>query len=345
MLDDLQYINQNDPSDALGIAAISYKQLNYKFQINLDSINSREISNITYIGMGGSALAGLLSQTWPSYKLPFSIVRDYRIPSYINQKSLVIISSYSGNTEETLEALNQAIQNNAQIIVISSGGKLISIAKENKFPYFEIPGGLQPRYAVYYNFKAIIDLLIDLGLCSDKLQEELQSNAKVLESEVSNWLPIKQSSSNLAKQIAMEVAGKSVVIYAGPKLAPAAYKWKISFNENAKQIAWWNSYSEFNHNEFIGWTKQPVLKPYAVIELRSKLEGPKINERFKISNRLLSGSKPDSIVVDLPANNILGDILYAVSLGDFVSIYSAIIAGINPEPVALIEKLKRELNP
>ena len=137
--------------------------------------------------------------------------------------------------------------------------------------------------------------------------------------------------------------GKSTVIYAGPKLAPAAYKWKISFNENAKAIAWWNVYPEFNHNEFLGWTKQPEHKPYTVIDLRSSLEHPQVQKRFEVSSRLLSGVRPEPIVVTAVGETLLDQLLSVIALGDFVSLYQGILAGINPTPVELIEKLKTEL--
>ena len=242
-----------------------------------------------------------------------------------------------------MSALNQAINRKAQIVIIASSGKLLELASQEDLPYFKIPSGLQPRYAVFYNLRAIVDLLVELKITDPAIKVELEDIAVQLPDIIKKWLPIVRVKDNLAKQIAMEVSGKSVVIYAGPKLAPAAYKWKISFNENAKQLAWWNSYSEFNHNEFIGWTRQPELKPYAVIELRSNLENPRILKRFEISNKLLSGTKPHSIVINLPGVNLLEDLLYAVALGDFVSIYSAIISGVNPEPVSLIEELKKEL--
>jgi glucose/mannose-6-phosphate isomerase len=134
-----------------------------------------------------------------------------------------------------------------------------------------------------------------------------------------------------------------VVVYAGTKLAPAAYKWKISFNENAKHIAWWDEFSEFNHNEFLGWTEQPEQKPYTVIDLRSNLEHAQIQKRFEITARLLSGKRPDPIVVNAEGADLLEQLLSTIALGDFVTIYTAILSNVNPTPVALIEKLKVEL--
>jgi glucose/mannose-6-phosphate isomerase len=134
------------------------------------------------------------------------------------------------------------------------------------------------------------------------------------------------------------------VIYAGPKLFPAAYKWKISFNENAKNVAWCSQLPEYNHNEFLGWTSHPVDKPYAVIDLRSNLEHPRVQKRFQIADKLLSGQRPAPEVVEVKGDTLVQQMLWAVALGDFVSLYTALLNGLNPTPVDLIEKLKAALN-
>jgi len=148
---------------------------------------------------------------------------------------------------------------------------------------------------------------------------------------------------NPAKLLAQELMGKSPVIYAGPKLWPAAYKWKISFNENAKNVAWCDVFSEFDHNEFIGWSGHPIDKPYGIIELQSTLEHIRIQKRFEITNRLLSGQWPNPHIVQAQGETILEQLLWCIALGDFVSLYLALLNGINPTPVDLIEKLKAEL--
>jgi glucose/mannose-6-phosphate isomerase len=138
--------------------------------------------------------------------------------------------------------------------------------------------------------------------------------------------------------------GKSVVVYGGPKLWPAAYKWKISFNENSKQVAWAGAIPEFNHNEFIGWSKQPHDKPYAVVDLRSHLEHERVQKRFEVTERLLSGLRPAPHVVQAQGATLLEQLLWTVAFGDFVSLYTGILNGLNPAPVELVEKFKKELN-
>lgn len=341
MLDDLKLIHERDAQDALGIAAKSWQQLQYVFDIQ---INPTPVENIVYAGMGGSALAAQISLTWPGYDRPFEIVRGYDIPSYVSDKTYFIASSYSGNTEETLSAIEQAASKGARITVIASGGRLADLAKEKGYPLALLPGGLQPRHAVFYNVRALITLLEKENLTSaDSAEKSLHQTAEYLKDKVQAWLPTVPTKDNVAKQIAQECIGKSVVVYGGPKLYPAAYKWKISFNENAKHIAWVNQFSEFNHNEFLGWTKQPVSKPYTVIDLRSNLEHPQIQKRFEVTQRLLSGMRPEPIVVQAEGDTLLEQLLWTIQLGDFVTLYTALLNGINPTPVDLIEKFKQEL--
>jgi glucose/mannose-6-phosphate isomerase len=152
------------------------------------------------------------------------------------------------------------------------------------------------------------------------------------------------TSKNPAKQLALELIGKSVVVYAGPKLFPAANKFKICLNENAKNVAWVNQYSEFNHNEFIGWSSHPVDKPYAVVEIRSNLENERIQKRFVVSERLLSGLRPAPEVVVPQGKTVLQQVLWASNFADFASLYVALLNGLNPTPVDLVERLKKELD-
>lgn len=342
MLDDLKLIHVQDAQDALGIAEKQWQQLQYQYEVNL-SPPKRDIKNVVFGGMGGSALGALISQSWPSFNKPFEISKNYQIPNYVDSGTVFFASSYSGNTEETISALEVAESKKAGIIVITSGGKLAEIARTKGYPLFILPSGLQPRHAVLYSLKALLSVTDAIGLSSGAA-DELASKAEFLNNVIKSWVPVIPTDNNLAKQIALDLIGKSIVVYSGPKLWPAAYKWKISFNENAKHIAWANQYPEFNHNEFIGWTKQPVNKPYAVIDLRSSLEHPRVQKRFEVSEQLLSGVRPHPIVVEAEGQDLLEQLLWTIALGDFVSIYTALLNGINPTPVDLIEKFKKALD-
>jgi glucose/mannose-6-phosphate isomerase len=281
--------------------------------------------------------------SWPQVKVPFEIARNYAIPEYVNEHTLFISSSYSGNTEETLEALTHAEEKGAQIVVIAAGGKLAQIAKDKGYPLFAIPGGIQPRMATFYFLNAFLKILAPLDLTVQDVSE-LAAASQWLRAELEKLAPEVPTAQNRAKQIALELMGKTVIMYGGPLLFPAANKWKICMNENAKNTAWVNQYPEFNHNEFMGWSSHPVDKPFAVVEIRSSLEHPRVQKRFEASQQLLSGKRPAPIVVVPEGDTLLKQLLWGIAMGDFVSVYLALLNGVNPTPVDLVEKLKAELN-
>jgi glucose/mannose-6-phosphate isomerase len=343
VLDDLKMIHERDSTDTLGIAEKQWQQLQAVFEVG--SYEGFRPLNIIYGGMGGSALAALLATTWPGFLVPFEIVRGYDLPAYVGEQTLFIAASYSGNTEETLSALEQAESRGAKIVVIAGSGKLKEIAETKGYPLALLPKTEQPRYAVLANLTALLALLDPYQVIPhDNYQAELMDAAHYLEGVTAQWRPDVPATQNAAKQLAQELIGKSIVVYGGPKLLPAAYKWKISFNENAKQVAWAGALPEFNHNDLIGWSKQPHDKPYAVIDLRSTLEHPRVQKRFEVGERLLSGLRPAPHVVNAEGETVLQQLLWTVVFGDFVSLYTGLLNGLNPAPVELVEKFKKELD-
>lgn len=342
MLDDLKYIHEKDTDDALGLAEKQWEQLQHEYSARMTATG--EIRNVVLGGMGGSALYAVFVNTWPTLAVPFEIVRNYELPRYVDEHTLFIASSYSGNTEETLAGLDAAEAKKAQIAVIAAGGKLMERAKQAGYPLFDVPSGMQPRMSSFMMLKALLQLLEPLGLVPEGSVQELRDAGTWLSEQVQAWLPTVPSAKNQAKQLAKELMGKSVVVYSGPKLFPAANKWKICMNENAKNVAWCNQLPEFNHNEFVGWSSHPADKIYAIVELRSTLEHPRVQKRFIVTNRLLSGMRPEAEVVEVQGETLIQQLLWAASLGDFTSLYLALLNGLNPTPVDLVETLKAALN-
>jgi len=341
MLDDLKMIHERDSQDALGACAKQYEQLAQSYTTATDNFTPQ---NIVFGAMGGSALAAQLSTVWPGYTVPFEIVRGYDIPAYVGPNTLFIAASYSGGTEETISALEQAEQKGAHIMVITGGGKLAEIAQQKGYALALLPKLAVARYTTFSNLRALLQLVQNCGVLAqpDALQQ-LESQTTFVQQAIHAWQPDQPTSKNLAKQTALELLGKSVVIYSGPKLAAAAYRWKISVNENAKQVAWTNQIPEFSHNEFSGWSKQPVDKPYAVVELRSSLEHPRVQRRFELSEQLLSGMRPAPIVIAPQGETVLQQLLWLIALGDFVGIYAGLAANTDPTPLPLVDKLKQTL--
>jgi glucose/mannose-6-phosphate isomerase len=347
MLDDLKKIHELDKQDALGTTQKQWQQVGYTYDFG-DWQPRDEILNIVHSGMGGSALWALLSQSWPGWKVPFEVVRGYDVPDYVGQKTLFIASSYSGNTEETLSALEQAEAKGAQIVVITSRGKLEEIANERGYLLIKLPTVIPPRYGCFYGLRGLVQLGEHLHLLAvQDAMDELASTSDFLHESMEGWAPTVPAASNLAKQLAQEVMGKSPVIYGGPLLAPAAHKWKISFNENSKNVAWEYPFPEFNHNEFTGWTAQPEQKPYVIFYLLSSFDNDRIKKRFDLSDKLLSGRWPSPERVEVKGETKLQQLLWTVALGDFVSLYTAFLNNVSPIELGendIIERFKKELN-
>ena len=343
MLDDVAALAKLDSQHTLSEVGRFADQLRAEIQPFPAFTPTEEIVNVVYAGMGGSALAALLVQTWPTMRVPFEVVRDYNLPAYIGVKTLVIISSYSGNTEETISALYEAESKGAQLAVIASGGKLAELAAQRGYSLGTLPKVVQPRFVVGYNFKALLSILQAADLFWGDMGELAQA-ADFLTEVAKELEPHVPTSRNPAKQLAEKCVGKSVVIYSGHKLAPAAYKWKIGFNENAKQIAWCGQLPEFNHNEIVGWLRHPEHKPYVVIDLHSSFEHPRIRTRFRVAEELLAKTRPNSFMIEAQGSTLLEHVLWASLFGDYVTIYTALRSGEDPAPIDIIEHFKEALN-
>lgn len=344
VLDDLKKIAQVDKQDMLGFIAKQPQQLEHDFGISQMEIETGPIGNVVFCGMGGSALVAELATVWPEIGEPFVIYKGYDVPSWVDQDTLVIASSYSGNTEETLSAYEQAKEAGAKIAVIAHGGKLAELAQKDAQLLAEIPKCVQPRASVFYMYRALVEILVAYGLVEVSVLEQLSGVGDKLKDYVEAWTPDVPESSNKAKQLAKHMVGKTPIFYGGPLTAPAAYKWKIGCNENAKNTAWCNVYPEFNHNEFIGWSSHPVEKPFAVIDLVSLFEHERVLERFKLSDKLLSGKRPKAVEVEAVGESPLEQLLYLVLLGDMATTYLGLLNNVDPSPVDLVEKFKKELS-
>ncbi len=351
MLDQADFIARYDKHNALGVIAGQPDQLNHQYEL-ADVSKLVNIRQIVVAGLGGSALPAEFAKSWLADRLalPVVIVRDYTLPAFVGPDTLVVASSYSGNTEEALSMLEQAEERGAKIVVMTAGGKLLELAQDKDHhhirtvphghPHLDLPSGLQPRMAVLYGVKALTVLLETLGLAKGA-QKELEAAADWVAGELPAWMADVPTADNPAKQIAAELLGHPVVVYGGPTLALPAMKWKINANENAKHLAFYNYFPEFNHNEFLGWN-HPERSGLRVIELRSNLDHPQVQKRFDVTNKLRSGQFAP-IEVYAEGKTKLEQMLWTMILGDFVMVYLAFLNGIDPTPVDLIEKLKAEL--
>jgi glucose/mannose-6-phosphate isomerase len=303
------------------------------------------LENVVVAGMGGSALAADIAKNWLSSRLarPLEIVRGYDVPEYVGPNTLFVASSYSGNTEETLSAIEQAQKRSARIVVMAAGGKLLEIARAKRYFTLELPQVSQPRLSVFAGLKALTCVFSDLGWIGDlDVRRELLDAANWLDVEKSKLSLDNLEEDNLALTLARHMHGAPAVVYAGPSLRAAAYKWKIDINENAKQLAFCNVYPELNHNEYQGWLF-PEKKPMKSVQLQSSLDNERVQKRFEITREILDSHGFEPIVVNAEGRTHIQQLLWTILLGDYVSAYMGILNGIDPTPVALVEELKKKL--
>lgn len=312
---------------------------------NLKSFKTKGIKNIIISGLGGSAIGGDLFRSYTQYdiKIPVTVNRNYTLPKFAGKDSLVIISSYSGNTEETVSAYKQAAESKCRIICITSGGEVKKLAKKNKHYCVIIPGGLQPRCALGYSFFTLLTVFIKLGLIKDR-KEEIQEAVKILEEGRDEFTSLNPEN-NAALKIAVEIKGKLPVVYSSADVMDIVnLRWRGQISENAKILAYGNVYPEMNHNELVGWKlNEDILKKIIVIFLKDPADYERIKFRMNITLDIIKEYADNIITLESNAVGKLARIFDLIYLGDWVSFYLAILNGVNPTPVNAISHLKNEL--
>lgn len=301
-------------------------------------------ANIILAGMGGSAIGGDLARAFlsPNLNVSFHVVRHYTLPAFVGPETLLFASSYSGNTEETLSAFEEAKRKGAEIVCITTGGKLAF--KASGRPIITIPSGYPPRAALGFSFVPILLVLGKAGLIRD-FSEEILSLADFLSEEIKKWEREMAPAKNEAKRLAAALFGKVPLVYAGADLLePVAVRWKGQICENAKQLAFCNVFPESNHNELVGFgVLKHLAGKLAAVFLQDKNDHPRVAARMKIVEDILKKKKIPVIKAASKGESVLERMFYTILLGDFASYYLAVLNGVNPRPVAVIDYLKGRL--
>ncbi len=349
-LDDISDLTLLDPGGMYG--AISEfpnqirKAIEIGVEIKLDPDNFSKVDNIIVCGMGGSAIGGDLARSVVdrSLTIPFYICRNYDLPAFARNNSLVIGSSYSGNTEETLSAFGQAVQRGCKLLALTTGGQLGDMAAKHKIPVAFLPEGLQPRAALGYSFVPLMIMLHKIGLAEYE-SDDLSRLADFMESRISVFGSDTDSEGNLAKQLAMRLYGRIPIIYSGREVTDAvAIRIKGQISENAKMLAFANQFPELNHNELVGWKIINSLRDYLrVIILRDIDDHSRIAASMDIVKTIIEKSGVDVIELHSEGDDRLQRVFSLIQLGDFFSFYLAILNKVDPTPVESIEALKQEL--
>ena len=304
-----------------------------------------DIDKIIILGMGGSAISGDLLSSLSSFDNgPLVIVnRDYDLPSYIDVKTLVIASSYSGMTEETLSSFTQALSTRAKKLAITTGGRLKEIAEQNSIPVFPIDYVSPPRAALAHSLFPLLAIIQSIGLMEDQSSfvEEAIRVMEELQDKIDENRP---SSGNKAKQLAVKLNNHLVVTYGAGFLSPVAQRWKTQLNENSKVWAFYEIFPELNHNSVIGYKypKELAQKIFVVL-LRSKHLHSRTLVRYDVTAELLSQANVEYEVIDCLGESILSQMMSLVLYGDWISYYLAILYETDPSPVRSINYLKKRL--
>ncbi len=308
------------------------------------SRNDFRPSHIILAGMGGSAIGGDLVRTFLAGELniPFQVIRHYTLPAFVGPETFFFASSYSGNTEETLSAFEAAKRKQAEIICITTGGKLAF--KASGLPVLTIPSGYPPRAALGFSFVPLLLTLGKVGLIRD-FSEEILNLADFLAEELKKWGRETTPAKNEAKKLAAALFGKIPLVYAGADfLEPVALRWKGQICENAKQLAFCNVFPEFNHNELVGFgVLKHLTGKLAAVFLQDKDDHPRVAARMKIVEDILKKKKIPVHRVASKGESVLERMFCTILLGDFASYYLAVLNGVNPKPVEVINYLKGRL--
>lgn len=315
-------------------------------RFDLGGLKKDGVAQIVVAGLGGSAIGGDLVRSYASCQLaiPMLVVRDYVLPQFVGPATLVLVSSYSGHTEETLSAYEQAHKQKARMLVFTTGGALAERAGRDGHPVVTLPGGLMPRAALGYSFFPMLLALVRLGFLPDP-SAELEETKSLLASKVTPYSRSTAEKQNPAKQMATAWHRHVPLIYGSTvRFDAVALRIKCQIAENAKQLAFANAFPEFNHNELVGFGYTPHLsQTLSVCLLRDRGDHRRTGFRMAIVRKMIADLGIPVIEVESSGVLPLARMFSLIQWGDFVSYYLAMLNGVDPTPIQAIDHLKREL--
>lgn len=309
-------------------------------QIKASDISKKDIQHIAISGMGGSGIGAHLvkSIVEESCELPITLIQGYRLPFWVNSKTLFISCSYSGNTEETLAILELARKKTPHIFSVTTGGKLKAISDRENFPQYNFSGEAKcPRAGIAYPSVAILMLLHKLGFCPDlNIEDELTSSSSLLEE-------LQEDLQSKAKSVAENIHGYFTLLYADQKFYPAVLRFQQQLAENSKQLSHAHVFPEINHNELVGWKfPEAHIKKSKAILLRSDFDHDRNQKRMDISKSIIA-EKAEVVEIEGKGKSFTQQLFYFIHLIDWISFYLAEENQIDPFPVESINYLKNKL--
>lgn len=296
----------------------------------------KNIQNVVISGLGGSGIGGtVVSQILENEcKIPVVINKNYTLPTFVDEHTLVIVSSFSGNTEETLKAFEYALEKGAEIVCITSGGELRELSRKHQLNYVKLPPCDSPRAMMFYSVVQQMTVLVHYGVVSSKFVNQVENAIILIEKEIEN---IKK----IAHSIAEKIDEKPVHIYVESYYESVAVRWRQQINENSKKLCSHHVIPEMNHNELVAWEKDG--HNHAVILLRNEDELPKNKFRFDITKPFFEEKTSNITEVWSKGKTKLERSIYLLVVGDWVSLYLAKKRGVDPANIECIHKMKKQL--
>lgn len=335
-----------DSSKMLEKVASLPKQLREGYRIAADGcapMKGLKPRALVVAGMGGSAIGAEILSSYLSSRIeiPILICRDYKLPGFVDQDSLVVISSYSGDTEEALSCFEDAIVRKARVGCMGSGGRLREESAKCSIPFIRIPSGYPPRAALGYSFSALLGLVWSAGL-SVSQDEDLAECTAVLE-DLNEVYSDRASSENQAMALAEGLVDTIPLIYCSADLAAVGRRWKNQFCENSKKLAFVGVMPELKHNDIMGWEVEVAGFKPGVVFLRMPDEHPRISSSFPIIRGIVSEKAAFLGEYWSQGRSLLSRLFSLILLGDYASVYLALARGLDPTPIATIDGLKAAL--
>ena len=309
-------------------------EIGEKAQINAPTV---ELNKVYVAGLGGSGIGADLVKTFirAESPIPYTVGKGYSIPQYVDNHTLAICSSYSGNTEETLNSFRQMQKTGAKIVVVSAGGKLIEEAKQNGYDYIQVPGNWpSPRACLGYSIIQQLFIMHKLGFIDGSFKHEVKAAVDLIKFD-------KDAIHDSAKQVAERIHTKKPVIYATDRMEAVAVRLRQQINENAKMLCWHHVIPEMNHNELVGWTEKQ--EDLAVIYLRNRDDYKRNQVRMDINQDIISKYTDTIIEIYSKGTSLIEKAIYLVHLGDWISWYLSVHKGADAVEIKVIDYLKSEL--
>jgi glucose/mannose-6-phosphate isomerase len=308
-------------------------------------INIKGVQNILLTGLGGSSIGGDLLRSYLAGELdiPFSVNRYYTLPEFVGPQTLVIVSSYSGNTEETISAYKDAIKRKAKILCISTGGEVAKMALKLKHAWLKTPPGLSPRAAIGYSFFPLLVVLNRIGFIKSK-DKEIKETIQLLKKKSAIYSN-PESPENAPLKLAEQLKGKLPIVYSPAEhLDTINIRWRGQIAENAKQLSSGNFLPEMNHNELVGWkVLKDLMKQTHVIFLKDVATHKRVAIRSDITKQVISQYAGGVTEISSEGKSLLARLFSLIYFGDWMTLYLAVLNNEDPEPIAVIDFLKNEL--